>query len=166
MRNPIFLALSRHRVYYLRWPLPQALNPRHRPQTIKVSLRTRNPKRALFLARTLSVAAENLMMAGTTDGMKLTEIRALMKEHFSGPLVRQREKINSGGRLSLLDIAGFRNGADIARQDIDTGHPLFPADDEDLLRRFIAHYELPLQMNTPASAIFGKELMPCVEVVH
>jgi hypothetical protein len=126
MRNPKFLALSRHRVYYLRWPLPKALDPRHRPNTIKVSLRTRDPKRAPFLSRTLSIAAENLMMAGTTDGMKLTEIRALMKEHFAGLLAKQKEAIDLNGRLSAETIEGIRWTAAAARQDIETGDPILP----------------------------------------
>ena len=158
MRNPKFLALSRHRVYYLRWPLPKALDPRHRPNTIKVSLRTRDPKRALFLARALSVAAEDLMMAGATDGMILSEMRALMKKHFAERLAEQKEAIDLNGRLSTLALDGLRTGAAIARQDIETGDPILPLNDEDNVRRFIDKHELPVRMNTPASATLGNEI--------
>jgi hypothetical protein len=37
--NPAYLTISRHRLYYFRWPLPPALHPQGRQSTIKVSLR-------------------------------------------------------------------------------------------------------------------------------
>ncbi|WP_173975092.1 hypothetical protein [Magnetospirillum sp. LM-5] len=38
LHAPAYLHVSRHRVFYLRWPLPKALHPQGRPSTVKVSL--------------------------------------------------------------------------------------------------------------------------------
>ncbi|WP_369009155.1 DUF6538 domain-containing protein [Aminobacter carboxidus] len=51
------MQLSRHGVWYLRWPIPKGLHPRCRQSTVKVSLRTRDPKKAL-LSRSISHMAE------------------------------------------------------------------------------------------------------------
>jgi integrase len=158
MRNPKFLALSRHCVYYFRWPLPKALHPESRSTTIKVSLRTRDPKRALFLARSLTVAAENLMTDGATDGMTLGEIRAVMKKHFTELLIARRERIAANGRLSMPELEALRNSAAIAHQDVAASSPLLPDDDETTLGQFVANYGLPVQLGTPAAVMLAREL--------
>ncbi|HUS52865.1 MAG TPA: DUF6538 domain-containing protein, partial [Thermohalobaculum sp.] len=55
-----YLTLSRHHIYYLRWPLPASLHPRGKAYDIKVSLRTRDQREALRLSRRLAYVAETL----------------------------------------------------------------------------------------------------------
>lgn len=86
MRNPTFLALSRHRVFY-------ELHPLRRPSSIKVSLQTRDPKFALYLARTLSYAAEQLLSSGTLKGMRYEEIRRVVTQHFAAMLATKKNHI-------------------------------------------------------------------------
>lgn len=60
MGVPTYLTVSRHGIYYLRWPLPQSLHPLGKASDIKVSLRTRDQREALRLSRYLAYVAETL----------------------------------------------------------------------------------------------------------
>lgn len=53
MQNPTYLTLSRHNVFYFRWPLPKNLRQAGKTTHLKFSLRTREPKQALRLANAL-----------------------------------------------------------------------------------------------------------------
>ncbi|WP_458792337.1 DUF6538 domain-containing protein [Yoonia sp. MH D7] len=55
MRNPTYLVLSRHGVFYFRWPLPASRHPENRRSEVRLSLRTRRPSVALMLARAMAV---------------------------------------------------------------------------------------------------------------
>jgi hypothetical protein len=68
--NPAYLTISRHRVYYFRWPLPRELHPRGRQSTIKVSLRTRDPKQAIIRQQNnvISLGSEYEAFAGANLG--------------------------------------------------------------------------------------------------
>lgn len=70
LHAPAYQHVSRHRVFYLRWPLPKALHPQGRPSTVKVSLGTCDKRQALQLARSLGYSAERLIAKGTASGMK------------------------------------------------------------------------------------------------
>ncbi|MGE0280841.1 MAG: DUF6538 domain-containing protein [Rhizobiaceae bacterium] len=56
----MYLTLSRNGVWHFRWPIPKGLHPQGKASTIKVSLRTREPKTALGLARFLGYVAPEL----------------------------------------------------------------------------------------------------------
>ena len=99
MHAPAYLHLSRHRVFYLRWPLPKALHPQGRPSTVKVSLGTCDKRQALHLARSLGYSAERLIAKGTATGMTFEDIRAAIKEHFRAMLERRKAGIAAEGRL-------------------------------------------------------------------
>ena len=83
MFNPAYLTVSRHRVFYFRWPLPRALHLQGRQSTIKVSLRTRDPKQATSLSRHLGYVAQMLVSHGAAYGMTFGEIRRLLSAYFS-----------------------------------------------------------------------------------
>ena len=111
MRNPTFIALSRHRVFYFRWPIPKTLHPLRRPSSIKVSLPTRDPKFALYLARILSYAAERLLASEALQGMRYEEMRAVVQRHFADLLTQRRAQILDRGRLTVAEIEDRRTSA-------------------------------------------------------
>ncbi|WP_152427089.1 DUF6538 domain-containing protein [Paramagnetospirillum caucaseum] len=119
MHAPAYLHLSRHRVFYLRWPLPKALHPQGRPSTVKVSLETCDKRRALQLARSLGYSAERLIAKGTATGMKYEDIRAVVKRHFSDALERKQAQIADTGRLDREMVQALKNGAAFAQDALD-----------------------------------------------
>ena len=76
-----YLYRSRHAVFYFRWPLPRCLHPRGKASTIKVSLRTCEPKVALGRGRHLCylsglaamqpAATSDLRLSGLIERSKL-----------------------------------------------------------------------------------------------
>lgn len=86
MGVPTYLTLSRHGIYYLRWPLPKSLHRQGKAFDIKVSLRTRNQREALRLSRHLAYVAETLTLRAANFEMRYDEIRAVIKRHFKSLL--------------------------------------------------------------------------------
>ncbi|WP_352766595.1 DUF6538 domain-containing protein [Mesorhizobium sp. M0684] len=84
MLNPTYLALSRNQIFYFRWPIPRHTHPARKPSTIKVSLRTRDPREALRLARYLGYAAHGVVVHGTMHGMQYQDIRNTLHQHMHG----------------------------------------------------------------------------------
>ena len=105
MFNPSYLTLSRHRVFYFRWPLPRELHPSGKIAALKVSLRTRDPKQAISLSRHLGYVAQVLVSRGAISGMDFDQIRALLTEHFRLRLVKAKTEIGKTGRLNQVDKA-------------------------------------------------------------
>jgi len=99
MRIPSYLALSRHNVFYFRWPIPVALHPQGKKLTARISLRTRNPRLALQMARYLAYHAENI--TGHLIGMNLSEIKAELQAFFAGKLAEFAARREHGGRLPI-----------------------------------------------------------------
>ena len=100
-----YLTVSRHNVYYLRWPLPQSLHPQGKASDIKVSLRTRDQREALRLSRHLAYVAETLTSGSAASKMRYDEIRTVIKRHFKAFLDKKREEINAHGRLREHDLS-------------------------------------------------------------
>ena len=72
MRNPTYLTVSRHGIFYFRFPL----FPRY-GAVVRFSLQTRDPKEALALARTLGPVAASVLINSKQVDMSLDELRAL-----------------------------------------------------------------------------------------
>ncbi|RYE50607.1 MAG: hypothetical protein EOP18_13210, partial [Rhizobiaceae bacterium] len=68
--------------------------------TLKLSLRTREPKEALRLAMPLSYLALRISQRGQQSGMDHKELRALLIEHFNRFLAARRAAIDTAGPLS------------------------------------------------------------------
>ncbi|WP_436093867.1 DUF6538 domain-containing protein [Bosea sp. LjRoot237] len=54
MFTPAYLQRSKSGIFYLRWPIPRRLHPTNKPSTLRMSLKTRDPKAALRLSRSAS----------------------------------------------------------------------------------------------------------------
>lgn len=161
MHAPAYLHVSRHRVFYLRWPLPKALHPQGKPSTVKVSLDTRDKRQALHLARSLGYSAERLIARGAASGMTYEEVRALLKKHFTDLLERRKAQIAEAGRLDRETIAGLENGAGFAQEAVEGGEPLFTDEYENgVLARFAALHGLSLDPASPAYETLRSEFKP------
>lgn len=161
MRTTAYLTLSRHRVYYFRWPLPHSLHPLGRHLYIRVSLRTRERREALRLSRSLGYLGETLTAQGIASGMRYQEIRDLLTTHFSDKLANHKARIAEHGRLDHLDIATFNSSLGLAAQAVETGEPLDPTteDDSDVLGRFCDKYGIAIPPGTAAYATFRTDFM-------
>jgi integrase len=159
VHNPTYLALSRNRVFYFRWPIPRQVHPQRKASTLKVSLRTRDPKEALRLARLLSYAAPTIVAYGVSYGMQYHEIRSVLHRHFSQMLERQRGKMQATGPLAPVDVAALENSL-AASADAAVGRGslnLMGDDDSELLGRAIGEFGLPLRAGTPEYDLFKGE---------
>lgn len=156
---PSYLSRSRHGVYYFRWPLVVALHPQHRSSTLKLSLRTRDPREALRLSLILSNVGRELVRYGAAYGMKFGEIRQLLSTHFSQLLAAQKLQISTNGRLDQLQTAALENGLAFAREAAEEGGPLLPSgNDSDLTIRRLERNGVSLQPGSTAFINVSTEL--------
>ena len=94
---PSYLRLSRHNVFYFRWPIPAYLQPSGKVQHVETSLRTRNPRLALQIARYLAYHAENI--TGDLIGMSHSRIKAELQAFFSSKLSDFKSRRENSGAL-------------------------------------------------------------------
>ncbi|MCD2183590.1 tyrosine-type recombinase/integrase [Rhizobium sp. GN54] len=142
MLNPAYLAKSKNGIFYLRWPIPKQLHPLSKATTLKLSLRTRNPKNALRLSRPLIQIGERLNQDGIVGCMRYEALRALLTEHFRNLLEQQKAEIQAEGRLSAFRrdvIAGSKSTAELALQE-DKPLQFWERNDNKLLSAFIEKY--------------------------
>lgn len=104
MLNPTYLTLSRHHIFYFRWPLPKAFRQQGKTSHIKVSLRTREPKEALRLANVLEYHVDSLMKQPSLALMTFAELKDLVDRHFQEILRREKAQIDQNGPLTARQI--------------------------------------------------------------
>lgn len=153
MFNPVYLAQSRNGVFYFRWPLPKQLHPQGKPSTLKLSLRTRAPQKALRLSRSLSQIGERIVEYGLASGMRYDELRALLTDHFRGLLYKTKDEIDATGPLSKFDRQIYETSLRIAQQAKETDTPLsLVGTDDELLAGFIEKFGVQI---APDSLEYG-----------
>lgn len=146
MFNPTYLVKSRCGVFYIRWPLPKRLHPQNKAATLKLSLQTRDPRKALRLSRCLSQIGERLNEHGIAYGMRHEELRSILTEHFHQLLDEAKAEMNDTGPLNELDRQIYETSKRVAKQARKTDTPLsLVKSDDDLLARFIQKYSLDIQ---------------------
>ena len=110
---PAYLSRSRHGIFYFRWPLPSAKGCAYRT-TLRLSLRTRCPKRAGVLARHLASSAEEVRSRLPVDVMTYAEVREHVRRVYSDILQQRLKQLSEDGppdaaraelRKSALDDA-------------------------------------------------------------
>lgn len=141
MLNPTYLARSENGIFYVRWPLPKHLHPQNKASAIKLSLKTREPKKALRLARMLIQIGERLNEDGIARGMRYDELRALVAGHFRELLEKRKAKIDAEGRPSVWDRSIVVSSIEIAEQAKRDGTPLsLVTSDDEMLRKLIEKF--------------------------
>lgn len=158
MFNPTYIAISRHGVFYLRYPLPRELHPQQKPSTLKVSLGTRDPRSALWLARELSYSIQRALAQGVAAGMEYDKLRSAVKLHFTALLSLKKKQIGSTGPLDSLDIISLENSAAFSEDAVQHGWPYNLADDQPTVDAFIAKYELPITAGSAAYQALRTEI--------
>lgn len=74
MHNPHYLTISRHHVFYFRFPIPEHLHPQRKRTDIKLSLKTRNPRKALQIARILGYIGHHYLQQPEVTRMEFQQI--------------------------------------------------------------------------------------------
>lgn len=95
MKLSTYLSLSRHGIFYFRWPLPRT-DKADRPY-IRVSLRTRCPYRAGTLSRYLASCGEITRDNNELARLRQDKLHELVKGYFHGQLGQYIEWINRRG---------------------------------------------------------------------
>jgi hypothetical protein len=93
--NPTYLQRSRHGIFYFRWTLARP-SEGDQSTSIRLSLRTREPRQALQLAMPLSYLARNFTIKGQRHGM---DHRATYKQ-FCGGTPDEEARANGINRLN------------------------------------------------------------------
>lgn len=160
MLNPTYLQLSRHGVFYFRWPIPKRLHPSSLSSTMKVSLRTRSPKTALRLSRSIGQMADRATSAALVDGMRYDEVRKLLKQHFDKLLTTHVEAINETGRLSAFDRNVLESSLQLGKAAVAAGTTLLNLGDETVneVDRFVSAYKLDIDPNSPTYRTLKNEI--------
>jgi len=147
--NPTYLLRSRAGIIYLRWPLPRQLHPQNRASEIKVSLQTRNPRKALRLSRLMIHIGELYNNLGIACRMDYQALRTTLQDHFRKLREQAKVKIDATGGLNALDKSVYLSSLAIAEHANETDTPLsFTRSDDDLVARFIDHYSLDVAKET------------------
>ncbi|MEI9419848.1 hypothetical protein O7A70_01445 [Mesorhizobium sp. Cs1299R1N1] len=160
MHNPTYLEISRHRVFYFRWPLIRSCASGSRtPTSLKISLGTSVGSEALSLARHLSYVGQAFMKQWSASGMRYDEIREALKNHFQDALARRKSEMAAQGRLSAIHTDALRNGVGFAEEAVATGADILPhISDDSLAIGFAEKYRLPLAPGSIAFETFKIEM--------
>lgn len=119
MFRPAYLSLSRHNIYYFRYPLPAALSEGNGRSFLKLSLHTRNPKEALQVGKQLEYHLNRILSDKRFYEMPYTKARQLLTTFFSQKLDERKRQIAQSGRLQDLDVIAYENSRDFAIQAIE-----------------------------------------------
>lgn len=111
MRNASYLNLSRHGIFYFRWPIPRDVNPSQKVSHLRLSLGTRLPRVAERLSRVLIVSGQAVLARPTVRAMRYDEMRKHVESHFRTVLQKHKDRMLSEG-----DGSGQR--ADTLRRSI------------------------------------------------
>ena len=103
-----YLCLSKHRIYYFRYPIPAFLHQEHKQSHIRLSLETRCPKEALRLYRGLVYLGDSLMSDPVVQQMEYAEVRAALFKHFQQMRDQIKVRINTAGALPYEDMDRYR----------------------------------------------------------
>lgn len=145
MRNPSYLVLSRHNIYYFRWPLPRQIRQQGKTAHVKISLQTREPKEALRLATLLQDYVFNLLRQDWVLMMDYAEIKALVEDHFGKILEERKRDIDKNGPLLPFPMARARRFIKLIDDSVEgkAEVSVFNPEDRDLTQ-IVKDYELDL----------------------
>lgn len=135
MRLAAYLYISRHGIFYFRFPVPTDLHPARKRCHPKVSLGTREPRDAGFLARLLAVAGQSLLDRPKVRSRRYDEMRDHVHDHFSQMLRSFREKTAAEGPLDEARLDVLRASQALAEDGPDQFTAITSPDDEDALMR-------------------------------
>ena len=101
MFNPSHLIRSRHAIYYFRYPVSTQ-------NRVSISLQTRCPKQALYLAKILEYHSMKLKQRLENTPMDHKEIRSIYIDYYKGVLERAKSQIDKDGVLPEANVANLQ----------------------------------------------------------
>lgn len=119
MRNAAYLTLSRHHLYYFRYPIPDCLHPEGKASKFKLSLNTRCPREALQLSRTLANFAAGLIRHAMLVGMDYKEIREAFTRFYKERLVQDSANFDRIGPMPKSQLQAYASSAEFFQQALD-----------------------------------------------
>ncbi|HWR03040.1 MAG TPA: site-specific integrase [Humidesulfovibrio sp.] len=147
---PTYLVRSRHSIFYFRYPLPAPLCPLGQSRDIKLSLQTRDPKRALQTSRLLAYIGDTMTNQAVQKGMSYAEIRSVLHKHFTDCLNTLKARVESTGPqtqfadyYSQMHAMGLNIADELLTSEADT---------------LISKYALPLKDGSGPYELFRSEL--------
>jgi len=147
MYNPAYLTLSRHNIYYFRFPIPPSLHPQGKARDVKLSLKTRDPQEALRLARSLFTFADTVIQNPIVNMMEYHEIRSVLIEHFNTLLAKRQQQIHKNGQLKIAELQAVQNTHEMAAQALEERDFEWFGTDEDIAKA-IKRLALPIEPGT------------------
>ena len=117
MRLAAYLCTSRHGIFYFRFPMPSEHHPDQKRSHLKVSLETREPRRAANLARVLTIAGQSALAQPMVRSMRYDDMREHVREHFTNLLQEFRERSATDGPANGLDMDALRAAQGLSEGD-------------------------------------------------
>lgn len=144
MHNPHYLAVSRHNIFYFRFPIPPALHPLGKASEIRLSLGTREPKEALHIARGLAYLGSVLINSESVLSMDFEDIYELMGEHFRAEREKVKARIKKLGPLQPHEVQTYINQEILITKAIgEKDYSLIGSDEQ--IEGFMASYSMPVE---------------------
>lgn len=156
MLIPAYIYLSRHNVYYFRWPIPAKLHPTRKVHHIRLSLGTRSPAAALSYARFLTYHAEEVQRRLYRGCMDYKELRKALTDYFSKMLLKRQALMDNKGPLEPNELKGIQDNIKILEASIQSGsnevhllEALGMEQPEDRIVKLIQHLGLDVKRGSP-----------------
>lgn len=118
MRNASYLSLSRHGIFYFRWPIPKGIHPHGKASHVRMSLGTRLPIEAQRLSRILMVSGQGVLARPTVRAMRYDEMRRHVETHFRTTLQKYKNRILAEGDTSGRDVAALTSSLSLIEDDL------------------------------------------------
>ncbi len=118
MRNASYLSLSRHGIFYFRWPIPRDFHPERRISHVRFSLQTRLPSVARRMSHTLIASGQALFARPTVQAMRYDEMRQHVETHFRTVLQKYKNRILVEGDPSGQAVDALRSSISFVDDDL------------------------------------------------
>jgi len=118
MRNASYLGLSRHGIFYFRWPIPKGFHPNGKASHVRLSLETRSPSAAQRMSHLLIATGQAAFTGPTVQAMRYDEMRQHVETHFRTALQKHKERLLSEGDGSGQRADALRRSISLVEDDI------------------------------------------------
>ena len=144
MRNASYLSLSRHGIFYFRWPIPRSIHPNGKASHVRMSLDPRLPSAARRLSHILIVSGQGLLTRPTVLAMRYDDMRRHVEAHFRATLEKYKNRILAEGDPSGRNVEALTSSVSLVQDDLWDELVDQPDDHgNDLLGRFKALSSVP-----------------------
>lgn len=141
IRLPAYLSRSRHGIFYFRLPLP--LPPNAERRSLRLSLRTRCPRNASCLSRSLITYWEQTRHRTAWESMRYEDIRKHVQELLEAALERRIAQMQERGPETVFASPAAATTRDLLEEGAEAyWHTLGQEGQQRALKMFAAHRSL------------------------